>query len=274
MNNKRYTVNLHITESCNYSCRFCYSKFFYKDLKLKDWKAVVDNLTNSGLVNRINLAGGEPLVYRGLQELIDYIYDKGLEVTLITNGSLLTKSFIEINRNKISTIGISVDSLDTRTNRFLGRCDSRNKVLDMETLVGLCEVINRHNIRLKINTVVNKLNYKENIYNNLIKNIKVDRWKILEMQNMIDINEIGHDLKTNNEEFNDFLNLNEIVNLSYSVIERDNDFRNAYLFVNNNGLLLDNSGYKHIEIGNLMRDSFEEIFHRFNFNNEAYDKRY
>lgn len=274
MDNKRYTVNLHITESCNYSCKFCYSKFFYRDLNLDNWKIIVDNLANSGLVDRINLAGGEPLVYKGIQELIDYIYSRNLEVTLITNGSLLTENFIEINKNKLSTIGISVDSLAPKINRNLGRCDSRNNVLDLDTLVNTCRIINKHNIRLKINTVINKLNFNENMYNSLINNIKVDRWKILEMQNMININEIGHNLKTSNEEFEYFLDLNEIASLSYSVVERDNDFRNAYLFVNNNGLLLDNSGYKHIEIGNLVEDEFEKIFHKFNFNKEAYNKRY
>lgn len=41
-------VNLHIIETCNMHCEFCFAKFqCKKPLSLEDWKHIVDNIVGS-----------------------------------------------------------------------------------------------------------------------------------------------------------------------------------------------------------------------------------
>ena len=125
---KPHVINFHITDACNYHCHHCFSDFKMDDMPLDSVKKVIDSIETYFLDNeisngRINLAGGEPLVHPELDAIIDYISGKGIEVSLVTNGSLLTEERIEAWAGKVSMIGISVDAISSNTNIRIGRCD-------------------------------------------------------------------------------------------------------------------------------------------------------
>lgn len=109
-------INLHFTDFCNFHCKHCLVKKENCVLSFDELKVVVDKIykyfNDNEIKGRINLAGGEHLMSRNIDRLIDYITSKGIEVSIITNGYYLDNSFIERHKNQISTIGISVDSLD------------------------------------------------------------------------------------------------------------------------------------------------------------------
>ena len=94
--NEFYVINYHITNSCNYHCTYCFGKVNgQKDPTLDDAKKIVDNIAlhfaQSNIADgRINFAGGEPTLYEHLDELIDYTSSLGIQVSIVTNGSLLT----------------------------------------------------------------------------------------------------------------------------------------------------------------------------------------
>lgn len=93
---KTYKVNLHITNTCNCSCRHCFSHFSEsKPLSVDDWKRVVDNCISETKVTEFNIAGGEPLLYPALIDLVQYIRDKGIDVSIITNGILMTTEWVK-----------------------------------------------------------------------------------------------------------------------------------------------------------------------------------
>ena len=54
--NQKFKVNMHITEKCNYNCRYCFADFGTggKTLSLEDNKRIVDNLIDSGIVEEIS----------------------------------------------------------------------------------------------------------------------------------------------------------------------------------------------------------------------------
>lgn len=63
---KKYKINLHILEACNFKCRQCFSKFGTKKLlSVKDWEKIVDNCIAGADVAEFNIAGGEPMLYPG-----------------------------------------------------------------------------------------------------------------------------------------------------------------------------------------------------------------
>ena len=85
------TVNLIITSNCNGNCIFCgvehKSEFFEPEKKLDKIKKIIDVLYDKGIL-RINFFGGEPLVYPEIIEAVKYAKEKGLYITLISNGMI------------------------------------------------------------------------------------------------------------------------------------------------------------------------------------------
>ena len=65
---KKYKINLHILEACNFRCLQCFSKFgAEKLLPVTDWMKIVDNCLAGADVDEFNIAGGEPIRIRGWQ---------------------------------------------------------------------------------------------------------------------------------------------------------------------------------------------------------------
>lgn len=67
-------------------------------------------------ITKIKLTGGEPLVRRGIPDLVGKL--KGIpgidEVTLTTNGILLKEQINELVSNGLASVNISIDTLDER----------------------------------------------------------------------------------------------------------------------------------------------------------------
>jgi wyosine [tRNA(Phe)-imidazoG37] synthetase (radical SAM superfamily) len=111
-----------------------------KDLSFGDAKKVIDAIDTyfreNGIEDgRINIAGGEPLMYRRLDDIIDYIAEKNIKVSIITNGAKLTEERIASWSGKVAMIGISIDSITAEADIRIGRCDSCNNHLELEHLV-------------------------------------------------------------------------------------------------------------------------------------------
>ena len=268
-------VNLHITESCNYRCRHCFAHFDRKtDLSLKSWLAIIDNIKASGLVSAINFAGGEPVFYRGFNELLKYAQEKSFEVSLISNGSLLLnpKLFKPENFERLSTLGISVDSLNENILLNLGRCDVNHNILSENKL---CEIINaakRINplIKIKFNTVVSRLNLHECL-TQIEQKIHVDRWKFLKIKPFNDNNFSNLDLLITDDEFSYFITRNKRSESS-TILEKTT--ARSYIVIDNQGNLLDNLNEKYEIVGNLLHESFSEVFSRYQFDKALYESRY
>lgn len=178
---KPKVFNLHFTDYCNFCCKHCFVKKNGKELSFDAIKIIGDKLRdyqrNHNVSVRVNLAGGEPLLSQNIQRIIYYFYSLGLEVSIITNGYLLTEGFILQNKNKLSTIGISVDSLNRDTNIKIGRYCKGNTI-SKEHLIDICRIIKSYGIALKINTCITSINVNEDI-NELLDTIKPDRVKVL-----------------------------------------------------------------------------------------------
>lgn len=135
-------INLHFTNICNYKCRFCHSRFPKPSLTLGDWKKIIDNISNSSKVERFNLAGEEPLLSPDIQEIIFYTFKK-IDVSIITNASLLTENFIYANKNKIKVIGIASTPSPKAKISLIGRHNNKFNTLSLERLISLCNEIHK-----------------------------------------------------------------------------------------------------------------------------------
>ena len=262
-------INLHFTDVCTYHCRHCFVKKENYELSFDELKIVVDKIhkyfTENNINGRINLAGGEPLMSRNIDRLIDYISSKNIKVSIITNGYYLDEAFVDRHINQISTIVISVDSLDYDTNIKIGRCFKAN-VLSREYIIHICNKIKKSGIKLKINTCLSKLNYKED-FNEFINELKPDRYKILQMHC----------------DDNDFKNKNDMVTeeeakfflskIQYDYIyENADEMKNSYIIIDSMGNISTNNS--HISNLSIFDYDLEEAIKLLNIDYNNYIRRY
>jgi len=113
-------VRLSVTDRCDFRCRYCMAEemhFLPKEqlLGFGEIETLVDLLVERG-VTRVRLTGGEPLVRRGILDLVARLgtrLGRGLdELTLTTNGSQLTGAAESLAASGVKRINVSLDSLD------------------------------------------------------------------------------------------------------------------------------------------------------------------
>jgi radical S-adenosyl methionine domain-containing protein 2 len=247
-------------------CKFCYATFeefeVKKQLSLKEIFIVLDKLKQNG-VQKVTFAGGEPMLYKKLDEVIIYAKNIGLTTSIITNGTLLSLTFLNKMKKHLDWIGLSVDSLYKETNEKIGRVTK--KPVDYYSLVTF---INAFGYKLKINTVVNIHNQKE-ILNHFIEYSKTTRWKVfdtlrVEGQNHTQFEEI----KSSN--FKGFVESNKHPSM---VVEDNELMTGSYLLIDPLGRLYENSLGKHVYSDSLITNTFEHCMSQINLDREMFERR-
>lgn len=114
-----------ITRRCNLRCVHCYSdseaREYPGELSYAECQAVVDDLARFG-VPALLLSGGEPLMHPRFFELAAYARQRGLRLTLSTNGTLLdAEAAARLKQLGVAYVGISLDGIGDRHDQFRGR---------------------------------------------------------------------------------------------------------------------------------------------------------
>lgn len=288
---KKYKINLHVLEACNFKCRQCFSKFgTEKLLPMEGWKKIVDNCIAGADVDEFNIAGGEPILYPGLAELVKYIRSKGIKVSLITNGSLMDEEWIKNYARLYETIGFSVDSLDDETNKKIGRCDRNGKTIPASRIAKLCGMIRKYapGCRIKINTVVSALN-KDEVMSDFIDEIAADRWKILRMKPFQYDGFSNLDIQVSDAEFLRFVEKNRKkdrkeggkeagagAELAEREVVVEPDMRASYVLIDSNGCLLDNAvdEMTPVAVCDCLREDFADGLKKLTLDRKRYEARY
>lgn len=264
-----YKVNLHLLQACNFNCKGCFAHFDKGHLLTADeWKCIIDNLKSSKLVNSVNFAGGEPLLYPQLNTLIKYAKQNNLQTSIITNGSFMDDTWIKQNAPYLDMVGFSIDSFNKFTSIKLGRCDNKYRVFGKEAFTKVYQQLRNYDLKIKINTVISKFNYHEQFSQNL-SDLKIDRWKILRMKAFNNGIFDNRSMLISDEEFNHYVNNNPYPN---RIVE--SSMVNSYFIVDANGNLLDNTNDAYKKIGNLLREPFADIMKRYEFDKNLYNDRY
>jgi len=151
-------VRMSVTDRCDLRCRYCMAERMTflprKDvLRLEEIVELADILIARG-VNRIRVTGGEPLVRKGIDQLIPELgkrMGRGLdELTMTTNGTQLDRRAEMLADAGIRRINVSLDSRDPERFRHITRGGELAQVfrgIEAAAAVGL---------RIKINMVALK----------------------------------------------------------------------------------------------------------------------
>jgi len=251
MKNQELTINWHITEACNYSCHYCFAKWNKNGKELLHSSASIEALMREivelpMLLNRyrgtdfqsirLNLVGGEPLLYKEqVMQIIRVARQHGFALSMISNGSLLDDEWCKIIAHDFQSIGISIDSLDVETNLSIGR-HAKNYVMSSEKVLQNIEIIRKQNpnVGVKINTVINRLNYRESLHS-FIEKVNPYKWKIFKMLPIVTDN-----LSITDDQFQLFLeNHRALSHLIYS--ENNDEMVDSYVMIDSYGRFFQNS---------------------------------
>jgi len=126
-------LRISITDRCNFRCTYCMpKKVFGRDypflpraeiLSFDEIVRVARIFAARG-VGKVRLTGGEPLLRRNVEGLIEMLAAiPGLELTLTTNGSLLEKKARSLRDAGLQRITVSLDALDDATFRKMNDVD-------------------------------------------------------------------------------------------------------------------------------------------------------
>lgn len=251
---KNLKLNYHLLEGCNYGCKFCFARYADKTRQnRKVMETVVQKTAECGFFSGINFAGGEPFLVQELANLIRLAKQKGLYTSVITNGSFLTKEKLDEVLPFLDCIGISFHSIFDETKVNVGACTENKKFITNESLQEICNYIHKtSNCKIKINTVVNYFNKDESIAP-FIKNLSVDRWKILRCQSFGG----NRNMLVSDSEWNDFCKTNG--GLPNTVFE--NNMKDTYIMVDPAGNLLKENlvGNGYQTIGSVLAQDMESL---------------
>lgn len=133
---------LHLTFNCNLRCEYCYQRQNLnkcKNLSLERWTYILDELKKQG-TERINITGGEPLMYKDVERVILYARQKDFKVTLLTNGMLIDPGS-NIYKN-IENVIISLDSMNVNLRKGINTKRVMKNIKELKSL-NTCKVMVR-----------------------------------------------------------------------------------------------------------------------------------
>jgi cyclic pyranopterin phosphate synthase len=114
-------LRISVTDRCNFRCVYCMPKavfdrdhaFLPRDelLSFEEIVRVARIFVDHG-VEKIRITGGEPLLRRHVENLIEQLATLPVELTLTTNGSLLAKKARALRDAGLQRVTVSLDGLD------------------------------------------------------------------------------------------------------------------------------------------------------------------
>ncbi len=131
-------LRISVTDRCNFRCSYCMPKeVFHKDYPYLPHSALltfeeITRLTRLFLahgVRKVRLTGGEPLLRKNLEILVEQLAalrtldGQPLDLTLTTNGSLLARKAASLKAAGLQRVTVSLDGLDDAVFRRMNDVD-------------------------------------------------------------------------------------------------------------------------------------------------------
>ena len=121
-------LRISVTDRCNFRCTYCMPKeVFGRDYRFLDRRELLtfEEIARVAGVfvglgtRKIRITGGEPLVRRDLERLVEQLATLDVDLTLTTNGSLLAAKARTLADAGLRRVTVSLDALDDATFRTL-----------------------------------------------------------------------------------------------------------------------------------------------------------
>ncbi|MEA5009346.1 radical SAM/SPASM domain-containing protein [Clostridium tyrobutyricum] len=267
-------MHLYLTNGCNLNCPHCYmysGKRYKEELTTDEIKKLCSDFYECG-GKRITLSGGEALTRSDFVELAQYISTIGLEIGVMSNGTLWTSKIIEkLSECNINRVQISLDGYDEESNAIIRGKGSFDKALSTIKIL----LANGIRVNIGITPPYEFLKKHKNEYLSFASELVSEHKDLLSIQFSYELIE-GRCIS--NEEIKQFKKeYYEIIDTIMTSIYPDND-ENGFVDNLKNGKVFDNCGYGGINIaangdvffcsriteiksyGNIRDTSFKDIY--------------
>ena len=148
-------LRISLTDNCNLRCFYCMPEEDYdftpvsKLMQAHEIESLAKTFVSLG-VNKIRLTGGEPLVRKDAADIIMRLSRLPVTLTLTTNATRV-HDFIEVfNKADITSLNVSLDTLDRDRFIFMTRRDQYQRTIDN------IQLLIHRGFHVKINMVVMK----------------------------------------------------------------------------------------------------------------------
>jgi radical S-adenosyl methionine domain-containing protein 2 len=237
-NERLVSVNFHLYRSCNERCRYCFASFpdIATRLATADAERLIFELASRG-TRKITFVGGEPTLHPDLPRLLKATHASQMTTAMVTNGFRL-RQVVEAAADAIDWVGLSVDSADEAVQASLGRGDGHY----VKDSIALFDFVRARGIRTKLNTVVTKLNWEEDL-SALVRRTKPERWKVFQVLRLDGQNDATvQPLLISSGEFRSFVARHEhLAAEGLAPVPEDNEaMTGSYLMIDPLGRFFDN----------------------------------
>ena len=238
INTKRVTLTF--SKRCNMRCPFCYGYFNGKDLlDIKKYKEIISKCQMFH-IETLNIAGGDPLMYRRIGEIVKYSKSLGLRTTMDTNCLLFDPREHEDIIKSLDMISVPIDGCNAETHDrirvYKGSFDkiiySLNEITDISKA-----------IEIRVNTVIVKDNCKQLLdMAELLNQYPVTYWHIY------DFIPVGNGRFNKNDFYIDYAEYESVIldimskKFRYSIEHNLPDRRKQeHLYISSDGIVYSNS---------------------------------
>lgn len=276
------SVNYHFTRKCNKTCKFCFHTEKTSFVASSDDMKRGLHLLKAAGMRKINFAGGEPFLYPDkLGWLCQFCKDElRLEsVSIITNGTKVSQKWLEKYGRFVDVMGVSCDSFDERTNEAIGRGTGEN-VTQLFRIRDWCREMG---IKFKLNTVVCKLNWQEDMAATVAE-LAPHRWKCFQVLFVEDENDAqaadavsdkrkrdARDLLISGEQFGAFCEKHK--HLEAFVPEPNDLMASSYLILDEYLCFLDKGQGKERQSRSILEVGVAKALDEVKFDQEAFMQR-
>jgi len=195
----------HITEKCQLNCKFCFASKSNLEFDLNlinSYKLIFQDLG----IQKIDISGGEPLLYKNLQDIIEYLIDLKIHLTITTSGlgNDDNKNWLLSNCDLFARI---IVSLDSHVSSYHNKLRGNNSVFN--NAFSLINKLSSSYDNLRINSVITpfyKSETKIEGFVNLLVGLNIKEWCLIQPSKA---NEKAsfQDYKINDEEFDEVFNI-------------------------------------------------------------------
>ena len=115
LHGRPYCATFELTPLCNFDCKMCYMHLTSEQMRLngrmlttEEWLDIARQAVDAGVTN-VDLTGGECLTYSGFKEVYLYLISRGVHVSVLTNGQLISQEHVQLfTKYKPAVVQISL----------------------------------------------------------------------------------------------------------------------------------------------------------------------
>ncbi len=269
------SVCWNITSKCNDNCKFCYRDRYSKELSFDEQIKVIDNISQSGVI-KLTFAGGEPLLIPQIKELITYAKQKGLIVSITTNGILMDDEMQKFCFDNLDWISLSLEGGSNEIQTKMTR--NKNHAEKVKQILNNAHKYHLRKCKIKINTIVSNIN-AEHIMDvaDIVANNPVDRWKLFQFTPLRGTAKDYNDMFAISDNlFNKTVDEIKKYILQFNVMFACNDsdeIKNSYFVIAPNGDIRISDDTDEIIVGNALEDSISRVWEKNNYNKAKHNQR-